>query len=171
MSWAKLCDNVDIDPDLLELHPDAFAFFIGTITYSARNLTDGFIKRCHAPDILRFKGKRKINVSRAITALVKGRFLTEEAGGWRVRNYLKFNPSCAQVNAKAAIASERARAVPLRQAVLTRDQGICRYCGCVPASPHLDHVQPVSRGGLSTLENLVVACGPCNLAKGSKEVF
>ncbi len=31
-----------------------------------------------------------------------------------------------------------------------------------------DHVVPRSRGGRTTWENVVAACGPCNLRKGSK---
>ena len=105
MSWAKLCDHMDLDPDLLEVHPDAFAYFVGTITYSSRHLTDGFIKACHAPDILRFKGKRKINVKRALAALTASGFLQAEEGGWRIKNYLKYNPSRVKVLAER----ERAR--------------------------------------------------------------
>lgn len=102
MSWAKLCDHIDIDPDILKLHPDAFAYFVGTITYSSRHLTDGLIEADAAPDILRFRGGRKINVGRALAALEKHGFLDPVEGGWQVRNYLKFNPSRAQVEARRA---------------------------------------------------------------------
>ncbi|MFC3859291.1 HNH endonuclease [Deinococcus antarcticus] len=30
----------------------------------------------------------------------------------------------------------------------------------------VDHVVPLSNGGLHVLENLVIACQPCNRAKG-----
>ena len=44
----------------------------------------------------------------------------------------------------------------------------CVYCA-VPLcheSATLDHVQPVSRGGMHDPGNLVAACGPCNRMKG-----
>nr|WP_255616880.1 HNH endonuclease [Aurantimonas sp. VKM B-3413] len=49
--------------------------------------------------------------------------------------------------------------------VFLRDRFQCQYCG----SPHeltFDHVVPRSKGGLTTWENVVAACSPCNLKKG-----
>jgi len=51
--------------------------------------------------------------------------------------------------------------------------GCCNYC-LTPLelserkSWHIDHVVPLSRGGLHELSNLVIACAPCNLSKGPK---
>ena len=60
-------------------------------------------------------------------------------------------------------------AIPLhiREAVLRRDMSFCRYCGRRVKSFHLDHVMPVSLGGTNDIDNLVVACSPCNLRKGA----
>ena len=44
----------------------------------------------------------------------------------------------------------------------------CVYCGA-PASV-LDHVVPRSQGGSDSLRNLVAACAPCNVSKGTKDV-
>jgi 5-methylcytosine-specific restriction endonuclease McrA len=45
----------------------------------------------------------------------------------------------------------------------------CPYCGGEYGDePHADHIYPVSRGGLSTLENMVLVCGMCNLKKSDK---
>lgn len=45
----------------------------------------------------------------------------------------------------------------------------CAYCGegLTGATVTLDHVIPRSRGGTGKLENLALACQPCNRAKGS----
>lgn len=43
----------------------------------------------------------------------------------------------------------------------------CAYCGLMPCMG-ADHVIPMSRGGPNTVENLVPACLPCNVAKGAK---
>ncbi len=50
--------------------------------------------------------------------------------------------------------------------VFLRDRFTCQYC----SSKHdltFDHVIPRSRGGTTQWENVVAACSPCNLAKGS----
>lgn len=42
----------------------------------------------------------------------------------------------------------------------------CPYCGGeLGDSPHADHIYPVALGGLSTPENMVLACSTCNLQK------
>ena len=42
----------------------------------------------------------------------------------------------------------------------------CHYCG--GEAGELDHVVPISRGGLHCLENVVPACRSCNARKGAK---
>lgn len=57
-----------------------------------------------------------------------------------------------------------------RKNLMIRDDFQCQYCLKRPAVRELniDHVQPRSRGGADTWENLVVACRVCNLKKGWK---
>ena len=54
--------------------------------------------------------------------------------------------------------------------VFLRDTFECQYCGDDFAAQDLtfDHVVPRSRGGRTSWDNVVAACGPCNLRKGSK---
>lgn len=54
-----------------------------------------------------------------------------------------------------------------RRAVLARDNHLCQYCG---SGAHLtiDHIIPRSRGGLSTWDNIVTSCAPCNSRKGDR---
>lgn len=59
--------------------------------------------------------------------------------------------------------------------VLERDGFRCVYCGASPAADpavilHLDHVIPLSEGGLSTAGNLVTACAECNTAKATRRL-
>lgn len=56
----------------------------------------------------------------------------------------------------------------VRREVVDRDGDRCVYCGATEGPFHLDHVLPVSRGGRSQADNLVVACVPCNLSKGAR---
>ncbi len=48
-----------------------------------------------------------------------------------------------------------------------RDEFTCQYCGS-KGDMTFDHVIPRSRGGKTVWENVVAACGPCNLKKGSR---
>lgn len=48
-----------------------------------------------------------------------------------------------------------------------RDAFRCQYCGS-KGDLTFDHVVPRARGGITTWENVVAACGRCNLRKGSK---
>lgn len=61
----------------------------------------------------------------------------------------------------------------LRHYIKTRDNHACRYCSVtLAAEPHLllevDHVVPVSKGGLSTPDNLQTLCWRCNRTKSNK---
>ena len=54
--------------------------------------------------------------------------------------------------------------------VFLRDNFACQYCGeQLPTSElTFDHVVPRSRGGRTTWDNVVTACGSCNLLKRSR---
>lgn len=48
----------------------------------------------------------------------------------------------------------------------------CPYCFCeLDARAHADHIHPVSKGGLSTVRNMVYACGECNQLKADLTLF
>ena len=68
--------------------------------------------------------------------------------------------------------TQRGIAARLRFAILERDGFRCRYCGVVAAGRELqvDHIIPVSRGGLSTASNLATACIDCNGGKSAQLV-
>lgn len=60
----------------------------------------------------------------------------------------------------------------LRWLVMRRDRFRCRVCGRSPATHegtvlHVDHIEPWSRGGLSTESNLQTLCEACNIGKGA----
>lgn len=57
----------------------------------------------------------------------------------------------------------------LRYEILRRDNFTCRYCGrSAPEVPlTVDHVTPVTLGGITEPSNLVAACRECNSGKAS----
>lgn len=52
--------------------------------------------------------------------------------------------------------------------ILRRDNYTCQYCGDRNHPLTIDHIIPKSRGGKTSWANIVVACKPCNLNKGSR---
>ena len=51
--------------------------------------------------------------------------------------------------------------------VFLRDRFSCQYCGA-KTDLTFDHLIPRSRGGLTTWENVITACSPCNLRKSNR---
>lgn len=56
--------------------------------------------------------------------------------------------------------------------VFKRDAFYCQYCGAHPPNVmlHVDHIVPVSLGGLNDTDNLITSCEPCNLGKGARRL-
>lgn len=75
--------------------------------------------------------------------------------------------------AKSAAGQRALMTAHLRGWIKDRDNYSCMQCRVsVAAEPHLlleiDHIIPVSRGGLSTPDNLQTLCWRCNRSKGAK---
>ena len=60
----------------------------------------------------------------------------------------------------------------LRFDVFKRDNFECQYCGAKPPKVPLeiDHIVPVSKDGMTTIDNLVTACFDCNRGKANIEL-
>lgn len=56
--------------------------------------------------------------------------------------------------------------------VFKRDSFTCQYCGdeAPKAVLHVDHINPVSKGGDNDITNLVTSCATCNFGKGAREI-
>jgi len=57
----------------------------------------------------------------------------------------------------------------IRSNIFDRDGRECNYCGSQD-DLHIDHIEPVSKGGNSTEDNLQVLCRGCNVLKGNRKV-
>lgn len=78
---------------------------------------------------------------------------------------------------RVARSSEASSSIPLRvrYRVLVRDRFRCVLCGANPSTVatcllHVDHIVPVSRGGLTVVENLRCLCSVCNLGKSNLQI-
>lgn len=74
---------------------------------------------------------------------------------------------------KSAAGQRALMTAKLRGSIKSRDSHTCRHCAVSLADePHLllevDHIVPVSKGGLSTPENLQTLCWRCNRHKSNK---
>jgi 5-methylcytosine-specific restriction endonuclease McrA len=106
---------------------------------------------------------------RALVLVLKGVAITEEENGHflhSARLAMRL-PSVIRLLEYRRI-PHQTRALS-RKNILLRDRNTCQYCGVVLSSAELtlDHVIPRSRGGVSTWENLVACCHPCNHRKGN----
>ncbi len=81
-----------------------------------------------------------------------------------------------KVRFKNSAAGQRAlMTAAFRNYIKVRDEFTCRICGIsTNAEPNLlleiDHIKPVSKGGLSTETNLQTLCWRCNRTKSNKEL-
>ncbi|MCX4598327.1 RNA-guided endonuclease IscB [Streptomyces sp. NBC_01549] len=57
-----------------------------------------------------------------------------------------------------------------REYLLAKFGRACVYCGVTRVPLNIDHVHPRSKGGSDRISNLVIACIPCNQAKGNLPV-
>src|SRR5690606_6740942 len=95
------------------------------------------------------------------------------------RRWKKENPEKNRVNANKhralKVSAEGSYTNADIDAQYKRQKGRCYYCGCkmvrvanLPNSATVDHVVPLDRGGRNSLDNLVIACKPCNSSKADK---
>lgn len=93
MPWARLDDGFDDDPDQDIVGLAGVALFVCSITWASRNLTDGHVPAERAK-------KLPGGSDPAVIALLldsRTRWWVKVAGGYQVRNFLKYNPSARQV--------------------------------------------------------------------------
>lgn len=68
------------------------------------------------------------------------------------------------------MAARKAISKKLRFEVFKRDGFKCQYCG--KSAPdvvlHVDHIDPVAKGGSADILNLITSCQDCNLGKGAR---
>lgn len=112
-------------------------------------------------------------------------FYTSPAGrnsysAWRDWNFDQLRQEFAtarQIRARQSTTEalrrrERTLVTPaVRAQIMRRDGYRCRMCGATTddgAKLHVDHIEPVSRGGTSTSSNLQTLCETCNLGKGNR---
>ena len=97
---------------------------------------------------------------------------------WESLRHLKENHSTDEWNAKLqymCIKGQERRdysvgklSLNIVELLLEKQSGICNGCLEVLIDYHIDHIEPLSRMGTNTDDNVQLLCPTCNLSKGSK---
>ncbi len=103
---------------------------------------------------------------RAMTLLVKGKVEVLKYGERVINGVLRIPAVLRLIKLIRTIYKTK---VPFsKKNVMVRDGFACAYCGTSGRRLTIDHVVPKARGGISTFENCVTACKPCNNKKSDK---
>jgi 5-methylcytosine-specific restriction endonuclease McrA len=131
------------------------------------------VERLQRPVLVLNASYEPINICalrRALILILKGVASAEEHANGHVHSHRQAlrMPSVIRLLEYRRI-PHQSRALS-RKNILMRDRYTCQYCHRVLPSSELtlDHVQPRSRGGETSWENLVACCHPCNNRKGNR---
>lgn len=105
MPWAKIDDDAPSHPKMFRAGCEAFGFWVAGNCYCNRRLTDGFIATDELPLI--FPGMPRSRTLAAVERLVEVGLWEREATGWRVHDFLAYNPSREAVRAEREAAKAR----------------------------------------------------------------
>lgn len=76
----------------------------------------------------------------------------------------------ARYKKKPAWQKEKELRARLKRVLQAQSGGYCGYCGKRKKKLTLDHIVPVSKGGVTRLNNLVLCCFTCNQIKADRTV-
>jgi len=113
----------------------------------------------------------RVHWQRAVTLLFMGKVeVVEEYDDKDVKSVTFSIKMPSIVRFLRALKSKRRAIKFSRENVFARDSGKCQYCGLKLARPEAtyDHVVPRAQGGLTSWDNVVICCVPCNRKKGNQ---
>lgn len=183
MSWLRKDDVGYDDPRILAIGNPAYGALVRMEQYASAQGTDGHIPERKAREIASAAELRMLLAPIPDLGVMVHRHgdrcpcLSEhvwslERGGYWLHDFLKLNPSRAEVDVHKAKKTEL-RNAKLKHAVRERDGDQCRYCGKTCRHSDrvsddgltFDHVDPDVAGGMA---NLVVCCRGCNNRKNRR---
>jgi hypothetical protein len=98
--WFRLEDSFHSHPKVIAAGNEAVGLYVRCGTYCAEHLTDGFIPE----HVMLLYGSHKL-----AETLVRTKLLRRVRGGWRMPDYLAYNPSAQTVDKERAAKTERQR--------------------------------------------------------------
>ena len=117
MSWARLDDQLNTNRKLAEIDNDAYAVWVSGIVHCAQHLTDGLLTKAEVALLCRLRNVSNADSNAVTNALVTAGLWEEVENGYRVHDYLTYNPSREQVLRERD--STRSRQERFRQAKKT----------------------------------------------------
>jgi hypothetical protein len=98
MPWFRMDDSFHSHPKTIKAGNEAIGLYARCGTYAAEHLTDGFI-----PDeVVLLYGSREL-----AAVLVSAKLWRRARGGWRIHDYLDYNPSRKTVENERRTNAER----------------------------------------------------------------
>lgn len=161
MSWLKIDDGFFEHAKIEELSHAAFRLHVGGLCFCARLLTDGRVTESNLRKIA--AAGRISSVRKYVDELVDARLWSEHPrGGWKIKDYLDYNPSSIQVK-------EQRRRNAERQARHRGSNGVTNsVSNSAPSRPQVntknqDHVTPTDshydEGALAQIKALAERIG------------
>lgn len=136
MAWVRLEDTFPEHPKVDAAGGDAGWLHVCAIAYCNRNTTDGFIATNRVPQLSDRRQPFKL-VDKLVAV---GLWEVDERGGWRIHDYLHYQPSKATIDAEKEKARERMRKARDERsgnvrANIERSSGNVRVTRPVPTRP------------------------------------
>lgn len=100
MPWFRLDDSFYSHPKVIAAGNEAVGLYVRCGTYCAQHLTDGFVPE----HVVLLYGSREL-----ADTLVRTKLWRRVRGGWRMPDYLAYNPSAQTVDKERAAKAERQR--------------------------------------------------------------
>jgi hypothetical protein len=108
VTWAKLDDQFHAHRKAKrawKAHPRALGLHLLALSYCAGQLSDGFVDT----EFVEEKLPNRRDFDKATEALVDAGLWQREGAGWRINDWLDYNPSRAEIEAQRAAKAERQR--------------------------------------------------------------
>jgi hypothetical protein len=114
MPWFRLDDSFHSHPKVIAAGNEAIGLYVRCGTYAAQHLTDGFIPEniaiLYGASEIRSRGDDTAAGTETLAeTLIRTKLWRRTRGGWRMRDYLDYNPSREQVLKERKTAAERMR--------------------------------------------------------------
>jgi hypothetical protein len=107
MAWVKIDDQFFMHPKVIAAGRDARDLYLAALTYTAGQLTDGFVPAGALPLIAAMAGVP--DAADLAARLVDVRLWEPTAGGYNIHDYHEYNPSAEQVRATREARAEAGR--------------------------------------------------------------
>ncbi len=107
MSWVKIDDQFFMHPKVIAAGRDARDLYLAALTYTAGQLTDGFVPAGALPLIAAMAGVP--DAADLAARLVDVRLWEPTVGGYNIHDYHEYNPSAGQVRATREARAEAGR--------------------------------------------------------------